>query len=228
MVNHYFPFHALGYQCNPFRAVTDAEWVSLAVLPPGVAAVLDAPYLQILGEKGHGKTTLLLTLADRFKRAGLRTAYEHLEVEANRFTTPLSELDVFLLDEAQRLTAPERDRLLKAGLGRLVVAGHEDLSPWFARFGLSLISLELEEVRPGHLAAVVAARLAHFALPGATSPLPVSAEALSYLESTFGADVRQSELALYEAFESIKGDPTVREVGLTTLQAVLAGSLRRF
>ena len=83
MTNPFFPFHALGFQCNPFRAVTDSEWVDLAILPDSIPA--DFVHLQLLGDQGHGKTTALLALTARFSRS----AYEHLEVDQDQFTTPL-------------------------------------------------------------------------------------------------------------------------------------------
>ena len=228
MPNPYFPFHALGYQCNPFRAVSDEEWAALAVLPESIEAVKDAPYLQLLGDKGHGKTTLLLALAAYFKSLDLRTAYEHLEVGQERFTTPLRSdefirhrLDAFLLDEAQRLTRAERERLLRANLPRLVVAGHEDLSLLFNRFRLPLVTVRLDTCSLAHVAAVVARRLGFFGLPtveGASSRVSISPQALAYLHDAFGADLRHIEAALYEGFETLKGRKGVREMGVEDVQ----------
>jgi chromosomal replication initiation ATPase DnaA len=213
MPNPYFPFHSLGYQCNPFRAVTDDEWVSLAIVPESVERVLGEPNFQILGDKGYGKTTTLLSLTARFKAQGLRTAYEHLEVEQNQFTTQLGNLDVFLLDEAQRLIGRERERLMENRL-RLVIASHEDLTPLFNRFGLPLATVRFETVPLAHVAAVVERRLAFFALPDGPRRVTLQPEAIQLLHATFGADVRKIELALYEAFEAIKS-----RADLTTIEA---------
>lgn len=223
MPNPYFPFHSLGYQCNPFRAVTDAEWTALAVLPESIEAVKDAPYLQLLGDKGHGKTTALLALAAHLKSQGFRVAYEHLEVDQDHFTTPLAALDAFLLDEAQRLTPSERQRLLQANLARLIVAGHEDLTPLFSRFGLALVTVRLDTCSFTHIAAVVGRRLNFFALPvppGAPACANISPQALAYLHTAFGADVRQIEIALYETFEVLKGREGVSEVTVEDIQYV--------
>src|SRR3990172_8894817 len=72
MINPYFPFHALGFRCNPFRAVTDDEWVDIAILPEPVAEIAAKGFvnLQVLGEKGYGITTTLLAQAAQFKREG--------------------------------------------------------------------------------------------------------------------------------------------------------------
>jgi hypothetical protein len=136
MRDSYFPFHALGYRSNPFRALTDEEWADIVVLPGVVIeAASGAGHLQILGELGHGKTSTLLGLAQQFRRSGLSVAYEYLPIGHDSFTSTLTSLDVFLLDEVQRLRPNERRRLLAAtasGL-RLVVGSHEDLTPLFNR-----------------------------------------------------------------------------------------------
>jgi hypothetical protein len=226
MHNPYFPFHALGYQGNPFRAVTDAEWVELAILPDSIEAVANAdePYLQILGDKGHGKTTTLLALTARFKQRGLRSAYEHLEVEADHFATDLAGLDVFLLDEAQRLTTGERHRLLTAGLGHLVLAGHEDLTPLFTRFGRTLTTVHFDTAPLIHVASVIARRLDYFALPGTVERVTISPEAIAYLHTTFGADLRRTEQVLYEVFESLRGREGGGVVEVEAVELVIRNS----
>src|SRR5207248_5460657 len=124
----YFPFHALGYRSNPFRALSDEEWADIVVLPEAVLAVAAGPnHLQILGELGHGKTSALLGLAQQLRRAGRRVAYEYLPIGHYVFTSQLTGLDVFLLDEVQRLRTAERRRLLAAAKGglRLMLGSHE-------------------------------------------------------------------------------------------------------
>jgi hypothetical protein len=57
----YFPFRAIGYACNPFRALSLDEEATLAVLSPAVIAAFQgsADHVQILGEKGRGKSATL-------------------------------------------------------------------------------------------------------------------------------------------------------------------------
>ena len=40
MRNPWFPFHSLGFRCNPFRVLTDEEWAEVAVLPEEVLEVV--------------------------------------------------------------------------------------------------------------------------------------------------------------------------------------------
>jgi hypothetical protein len=78
---------------------------------PAAVANLTAPsgHLQVLGQMGRGKTTTLLGLGKRFRLQGLRADYEYLPAGRDAFTTPLASLDVFLLDEVQRLRLDERN-----------------------------------------------------------------------------------------------------------------------
>lgn len=221
MPNPYFPFRDLGYRCNPFRAVSDEEWAGLAIVPAAVEAALAERHVQILGDKGHGKTTTLLALAERFRRAGQRAAYEHLEIGQDQFTSDPAGLDVCLLDETQRLKRSERERLLKrACLPRLILAGHEDFTPWFNRFGLALATVRFDKYPPEHIAAVVARRLEFFSLDGAAAPAGVSPAAIQYLQAAFGGDVRAMEQVLYEGFEQMRLAGAGREIGESELRAV--------
>jgi chromosomal replication initiation ATPase DnaA len=208
--NPYFPFHAIGFRCNPFRAVTDDEWVDIAVLPKPVAEIATKGFvnLQVLGEKGCGKTTTLLALAAQFKREGKRIAYEHIEEGRRQFTTEFGGLDVFLLDEAQRLSERERERLLAAlsengdGL-HAVIGSHDDLTPFFARRDLPLTTVRYDTTTLAHLSAAIQGRLAYFALD-ADVPVTLSPEATRYLHETFGGDIRAVEMLLYEVFQRLR------------------------
>jgi hypothetical protein len=176
------------------------------VLPHAVLeAASGANHLQILGELGHGKTSTLLGLAQQFRRAWCRVAYEYLPIGHDSFTSMLSSLDVFLLDEVQRLRPDERGRLLAAATAGLwlVVGSHEDLDPLFTGASLPLSTVRLDKAAPNHLAALLARRLAAAALPN--SPLSVTFDpgALDYLEATFGSNLRAMEHFLYEVFQRL-------------------------
>ena len=85
----------------------------MVVVSSQVQEVLDGGFtnLQVLGEKGYGKTTLLLYLTAQQRYAGRRVAYEWIPEDGRTFQTALTDLDCFFLDEAQRLTKKERKRL---------------------------------------------------------------------------------------------------------------------
>ena len=207
MRDPYFPFHALGFRSNPFRALTDDEWADIVVLSETVlAAATGAGHLQVLGEMGRGKTSTLLGLARRFRRAGRRVAYEYLTIGQDSFNTPLPGPDVFLLDEAQRLRASERRRLLAAARAgpRLILGSHQDLAPLFAAAGLELATARLEAFGPAHLAAVLERRLADAALPTTAPLVTLDPGALAYLTATFGSNLRGTERFLYEVFQRLE------------------------
>lgn len=227
MTNVYFPFHALGYQCNPFRAVTNEEWVALAVLHPQVEAALVTSFehLQVLGEKGHGKTTTLLAIADHYKRAGKRTAYEHLEVGEQHYKTSLARLDLFCLDEVQRLIPAERMRLIGSLLKEkglhMVLGSHEDFGPLFNRHGLTLTTLQFETVPLTHVEAVVRRRLEYFALTLGQPGVRPTPEAIAALYNRYGSDVRRIEQALYEAYQYAAARPEVREIDEAVVKIIM-------
>lgn len=207
MRDPYFPFHALGFRSNPFRALTDEEWADIVVLPQSVLdAAASADHLQILGEMGRGKTSTLLGLAQQSRRAGRLAAYEYLTIGQDSFNTPLPGLNVFLLDEAQRLRASERRRLLAAAQAnvRVILGSHEDLTPLFAAAGLRLSTARLDNFGPAHLAAVLERRLAAAALPNAASLVTLDPSGLAYLTATFGTNLRGIERFLYEVFQRLE------------------------
>jgi hypothetical protein len=197
----YFPFHAIGFKCNPFRALTDDEWPAVAVLPLALQAALSrgVANLQILGPLGHGKTTALLAVADRLRAAGNRAAYEYLPDGQSRFITQAAGPGYFLLDEAQRLSGRERQRLVRLPGIHFVLGSHEDFSPLFAARRLALTTIRIDNDED-HLAALLERRLAYFALDGVPA-ITFDASAVRFLHRMFGGNVRAAQHFLYEVFQ---------------------------
>jgi len=200
-VNPFFPFHAIGYKCNPFRTLTDDEWGEIAILPE---AILDAAntstHLQILGEMGRGKTTTLMGLQAHLKRAGKRVAYEYIPEGQTRFYTPLDDLEIFLLDEAQRIK--NFPKVLNLREVRLIFASHQDFTSHFARHHQPLATLELNSITPDHLRHLIEKRLTYFALDD-SRPIHFADDAIEYLYEKFGSDLRGVERRLYESFQKL-------------------------
>lgn len=221
-----FPFHALGLRGNPFRALTDAEWADVAVLRESFVAALDSDsHVQILGPAGSGKTTALLGMAERLTRDGRRVAYEYLPEGRHRFRTPLADLDVFALDEAQRLDQWQRWRLLRLlrrrGRSlRLLLATHEDLTPLFARHHLPLRTTHADRITAADLAAILERRLRYFAL-GAESPIAFAPAAVCWLHRSFGSDLRQLTYMLYEVFQRLTAPGVITATDLERLSRQL-------
>lgn len=207
MSDRYFPFHALGFQCNPFRALTPEEREEIALLSEPVRALLARDEaIQILGPMGSGKTTTLRGLAARLREQGKSVVYEYLPEGQRRFTTETGALRAFCLDEAQRLIGRERRRLLaparRDGL-RLLLASHEDMSALFARQGLPLLTVRLDTGDEAHFYAALQRRLDYFALPD-TPRASLTPDALRRLRAQFGVNLRAAEYLLYEVFQNLR------------------------
>lgn len=213
----FFPFYRLGLRRNPFGSLTDEEWLAVTILPPALAALHpnNCRYVQLMGEPGRGKTTLLLRWGYEYLRRGEHIAFEKLPEGQRHFTTRLNELDGFALDEAQRLSWLERRRLFRAiGEKRLFISTHEDMTRWFRRYGFNVTTFDAAEFMTcDHLAALLARRLVYFA--GAAGPgVAFAADAVDYLWHRFGTDLRAVEQLLYEFFQQL------REPGVITTSAL--------
>lgn len=179
----------------------------VAILRSEVRDVLATGFthLQLLGAQGCGKTTTLLKLADHFRQAGQNVAYECLAPADYRFETPLKGLDLFLLDEAQRLSWWQRRRLLrqigKEGALKLIFSSHQDLTGSFKRYDYPLTTIRLDaNITLKDWQAILSRRLSYFALPGARR-LTLTAEAVAYLAAVFGHRLRDAELFLYDVWQ---------------------------
>ena len=198
-----FPFHALGCRRNPFGSLTMAEWTAVSMPPPTLQAAWaqNPPVLQLLGEKGCGKTSALFWLLAQLEAEGAPAAYEHLPEGARRFTMELAGLDGFVLDEAQRLSWREKRRLVKERPSRLILSSHQDLTRWFRRRGTLVVSVNLEhEVTLAQVTAVLHRRLDTFALDGRPR-LTLSDDAIQFLHKQFSPDLRAMEFFLYEVWQ---------------------------
>jgi hypothetical protein len=230
MISRYFPFYALGFRCNPFRALTNAEWGEAAILPESVASIITGGFthLQILGATGSGKTSTLLGLTARFTQAGRRAGYEYLPNGQHRFGTNVRGLEILLLDEAQRLSPRERDRLLatvakgSAGNLRLVLSSHEDLTPLFTQCALPLATVSYDAITEEHLRAVITRRLAYFALTSDVPSVTVTPDALSYLWQTYGVNLRAVEHLLYEVFQRLQRTGLITVEQLQTVAVLIS------
>lgn len=217
-----FPAHHLGYTRNPFGRLTDAEWAAVAVLPDAVRQALPVGchHLQLLGPRGVGKSSALCRIVAELRQAGRRVAYEYVPPGQHHFKTDLADVEVFCLDEAQRLSWRQRRRLVRWGgaHGRLIFSSHRDLRRWFGWQRPFVISIDLQPlVTEAHWQAVLARRLAAFARPEAPR-LALAPDAVRYLHARFGADLRAGEALLYEVWQAAEG---VRTLRAEDLQAAL-------
>jgi len=189
-----------------------------------VMTVIQAPFthLQLLGPQGSGKSTCLRKLTHQFREEGLQVAYEYLPLGQREYRTNTAGLDIFLLDEAQRLRRRERRRLLRdAGRLRLVLGSHADWERHFARWGMSIQTVTLgDSLTADTLHALLVQRLDYFALPGAERVM-LAADAVPFLLDTFGGNLRKMEYFLYEAWQQQERVTTITTDWLERLYRVL-------
>lgn len=220
MTRPYFSFHALGYRRNPFGALTAEEWAAVAVPPPALVGVLEnsRSHLQMLGPMGSGKTTALRWLTAEAANRGVSARYEYLAEGERRYASDLAGVEMFLLDEAQRLSWRERRRLVgENGRLRLILSSHEDLAPLFRRRSLPLQTVRLADgLTLDHYRAIWQKRLDYFALPG-RERVRLGETAVAYLYQTFGQNLREAEYFLYEVWQR------QTEVGEVTGEALAVG-----
>jgi hypothetical protein len=206
-LDRFFPFQRIGFECNPFRSLTREEVPRLAIIPEEVKNVCleSAEHLQILGAAGSGKTTLLLGLCEGEYWDDQVPGYEYLGEGDQSYQTDMQALDVFLLDEAQRLDRSSLHRLInEANEGtRLVFSSHRDLSNEFRRGGLNLRSMIIETPSRVQIRDILSKRLLYFSL-GDTPEVDFTGDGIDFLFQTFGSDIRTMMDLLYEVFQDLQ------------------------
>lgn len=200
---------------NPFQALTEEEWAEIVVWPDAAATAFNQPtHLQLLGPTGSGKTSLLLAGHARLRYdPARRVKLEYLAEGESRRRTPLNQLDVYLLDEAQRLNWWERKKWVAAAAHqpiRLIFSSHQDMTPLFQPYRLPLTTIRLDTLTPSHLQTLLERRLAHFA-----SPITFTPETITYLWQRFSPNWRDLEFFLYDVWQQW-GDKT--EMGVQAVQ----------
>lgn len=209
-MNPYFPFHALGFKCNPFRTLTDDEWGEIAILPESILDTLrDSSHIQILGEIGRGKTTTLMGLQTHYKRAGKHVIYEYIPQGQSYFNSRLDSVEIFLLDEAQRVKSQALQGLLTRENLKIILSTHQDFTPLIP----SIVTFRLGSITPDHLRHAIESRLTYFAL-NAQSDVCFADDAVDYLYQKFGSDLRGVEKFLYEVFQGLKERKVIKEKDL--------------
>lgn len=206
------PYRRAGFRSNPFRTLTDDEWLDVTVLPPAVDHLLSTDkHVQISGRKGFGKSTLLRSMALLLSEDGQAIDYEYLPPGTHQFTAGLSRLDIYILDEAQRLTPNELIRLtqqVRQNRVRLIYSTHISLRPLFGLAGLPTDHLHLSQrTYPNpldHIQQVIEKRLAYFALPDATYT-SIDASGYGWLHNRFGVNIRDMLAFLYTVYQHVEG-----------------------
>lgn len=206
-LDRYLPFYRLGFACNPFKALTPDEIGKVAIISDEITNAYKhtLDHLQILGSKGRGKTTTLMGLASHTNSEKWASSYEYLADGQGSYRTDLTDLDLFFLDEAQRLNKVSISRLTNSTSEklRIVFSSHEDLSDVFNRKDLGLSSFRVEVDSRAQIDAIISRRLEYFSREAVPS-IMLSNQAKKFLHITFGTDIRSMLDVLYDVFQDCR------------------------
>ena len=194
------PFSHLNLRRNPFGELTAAERTALAVVDCGEALrhlALPRAVVQVIGEKGYGKTTHLLALAAHFAE----NAYVHIP-EGQRAAIPETG-EPLLIDEAQRMTLMQRWRTFRSDR-RIILGTHTDFQSDLCRAGRSILTIAANQfTNESRVHTLLNARI-RFAQRD-EGPLPsITASTASNLFAQFGSDIRSIEHSLYDTFQQLR------------------------
>ncbi len=216
----FFPFDKLGLSRNPFGTLSDAERRDLLIVAPAMQALLDDGFhhLQLMGQRGRGKSATLRLLIDHCQAQGKRVITESLPEGQSAFHADLQDADVFALDEAQRLNVAYRWRFFRlAKSTQLIFTSHRDLSTGFKRRGHDLTTVHVADfVTRQHFGDILNTRIAYFALDNQPFPT-LSDDALDALYQHFGDNLRACEMWLYDFFQSLDSPKPITEQHLLHL-----------
>ncbi len=216
----YFPWSHLGLRANPFQSLNRADWLEIAWLPAQLAAWLEQPtaVLQILGEKGSGKTSALLAISRTLRQQHYQTSYVYLPAdEPHPELEPLKD-GVLIVDEAQRLSRQARKRLFTSAqmktqqrvtAPRLIYSSHEDFLTSSVQDSNDFVTYTLHGLNVHDLVGLLDRRVQFFA-SGEDCKVHFEPEAIDFLISTFLSDLRAMEAYLYDFFQAIPAEPQIK------------------
>ena len=199
------PFLYLNLHRNPFGELTVAERTRLAIVECDVALQhLKSPrsVIQIIGEKGYGKTTHLLALAAQFAE----NAYVHIP-EGQRVALPATGEPLFI-DEAQRMTFMQRWQTFRSQR-RLILGTHTNFEQTLRRSGRQVLTIAADQFTDASRVQNLLNARIEFTRREA-GPIPKITQATAAeLFRQFGSDIRSIEHSMYLTFQQLR---TIQDV----------------
>ena len=197
------PFEHLNLRRNPFGEFSAEERTQLAIVE--LKAALDhlqsscqkrPPVLQVIGDKGFGKTTHLLSIITHFPNA----SYIHIP-EGEYVSIPVDG-EPLLIDEAQRLTLWQRLKLFRSQR-TLVLGTHRDFTQHLKWAGRSVLTLDAaRHTTPERIEQILNDRIRRVRRSSDSIPTVTSATART-LFALHGSDLRSIQHHLYEVFQNL-------------------------
>jgi len=203
----------MGLRGNPFRVLPPTELPQLYTPPlQGEGPRADeiagsrSRFIQILGDRGFGKSTLLAAVRGRLEEAGEPCEHRYFPpTHDGGFVEPAAGASVLLVDEAQRLGRKARRAArvwAEGGDRRLIATTHEDLR---RAFGDGVETLRLEKVDARMIERVFRRRLEHAGADGES--IRLTPRAARWLERAGGGCLRRVEELCYEVFQRVEPSP---------------------
>jgi hypothetical protein len=199
------PFSHLNLRKNPFGELSVCERVQIAYVD--LEAALEhlkrkdkhgrGAVLQVVGEKGFGKSTHLLSIAARLPDAAYVYLPEDSKASIPRHGNPL------LIDEAQRLTMWQRLQIFRSPR-TLVLGTHVDFTRTLQRQGRIVFTLSAERhTTPQRVSEILNARIEAARRSGGAVPR-ITFKTAEQLFEQFGPDLRSIEHSLYDTFQNLR------------------------
>ena len=194
------PFSQLNLRRNPFGELNVHERTVLAVVETRAALqhlTMSRSVVQIVGEKGYGKTTHLLALATHFASA----SYVHIP-EGERIAIPKTG-EPILIDEAQRLTLMQRLQVFRSNR-RLILGTHKDFEKDLRRAARSVLTIAADQfTNESRIHTLLNARVQSARRTDGSIPT-ITMQTASRLFAQFGSDIRSIEHSLYHTFQQLR------------------------
>ena len=194
------PFLHLNLRRNPFGELTLAEKTALAIVEFDAALQhlqLPRSVVQVVGERGYGKTTHLLALAAQF--AG--HAYVHIP-EGQPVATPEKGEPLFI-DEAQRMTFMQRWQTFRSQR-RLILGTHTNFEAALRQSGRQVLTIAADRLTDAaRVQNLLNARI-EFSRRAA-GPIPKITQATAAeLYREYRSDIRSIEHSMYLTFQQLR------------------------
>ena len=197
------PFEHLNLRRNPFGEFSAEDRTQLAIVD--LKAALDhlhtaaqkrPPVLQVIGEKGFGKTTHLLAIAKLFPDS------VYIHIPEGEYATISAAGEPLLIDEAQRLTLWQRLWLFRSQR-TLVLGTHRDFTQHLKWAGRSVLTLDAaRHTNPERIEQILNDRIR--SVRRSADPIPtVTSATTKTLFALYGNDLRSIQHHLYEVFQNL-------------------------
>lgn len=224
------PYLHLGLRSNPFQVIDDPALLR-RVVTPELAVLADelvvgaAPLIEVIGESGWGKSTLLTLIRAAGERLTQRRwTWSYVELNQTRITFPSPAPHGWIIDEAQRLNGSVLRRIVcgsQQSQPRIVLGTHDSFTTLAQRLHVPIRSIQLTAPTSADLQAMLIQRVSAFAIDDVR--LTLSEEAAQMAEQFATGNRRLFEELMHEVFYGFARDGQLPEtISAEMIQAGIA------